>query len=98
MGETTVTVREYLKEQAEFINKHSVNGSCEVHTKHLECGGYSRKAQWQDGAFWIETTMPVIETKTIEAHGIVVKANVKLWRTEYWSSESTDVKCFYEQD
>lgn len=96
MGEITVTFSEYIKEQMEFANRHVENGFCRVHTKTYG-EGFRKEFQLQDGARWYEITMPVTEEISAETHGIAVKANVKLWRTQYWSSENEEIKCFYEQ-
>lgn len=97
MGEITVTVSEYLKEHVEFVNEHNENGACKYSSIPYK-DGILRTFQWEDGARWQEITVPITEKKMVETHGIVVKANVKIWRTEYWSSESEKIKCFYEQD
>lgn len=97
MGEITVTFSEYVKEHTEFANKHIVGGACTYHSKPYG-NGIQRIFRWKDGAQWNEIVEPITEETTVETHGIVVRADVKLWRTQYWSTESAEIKCFYEQD
>lgn len=97
MGETVVTFGEYIKEHIEFVNKHNTGGNFKYHTKTAD-KGFQRTFQWDNGAQWNEVTYPITEETSVETHGIVVKANVKIWCTEYWSTESKEIKCFYEQD
>lgn len=97
MGEITVTFSEYFKEQMEFANRHIQNGACSYHTKPYG-NGFQSTFRWKDGAQWNEITEPVTEEIAVETHGIVVKANAKLWKTTFWSTENAEIKCFYEQD
>lgn len=97
MGEKTVTFSEYLKEHTEFANRHVATGFCGYQFKQ-DGEKIMREFRWDDGAFWHEETEQVIEKTNVETHGLIVKANVKLWKTTYWSSENHELKCFYEQD
>lgn len=92
----TVTYGEYLKEQATFAQKHNKKSECRIYTSPMVENRYHKEYCWENGANWYEVTELITEEKEVEAHGIIFKVEVKMWRTEYWSTESGS-KYFYER-
>lgn len=91
----TTTYKEYSEERKTFFEKHD-NDYC-IYTSSLdEYNRYTKVYQFIDGAVWYELMTPVIETKVVEICKVNVEVEVKLLKTEYWSSES-ESKYYYEK-
>ena len=91
----TVTYKEYMEDKKAFFEKHKYSYS--VNTSSMdEYGRYHKIYSFEDGTQWYETMSPVIVTKTVEVELIKVDVDIKLFQTEYWSSESSS-KCYYEK-
>lgn len=90
----TVTYKEYNEELAKFAQKHNSKSDCKIYTSGLENNVYHKEYCWEHGANWYERTELITETKEVEAHGLIFKVEVQMWRTEFWSTESGS-KYFY---
>lgn len=98
---TTTTYAEYDKEYTAFAIKH--NKTAERKEYSNIWGDTIRKMIcWTDGATWWEITdtdrVEEVEVET-EIHGIkvTVKQDVHFRRTEYWSTENSRSRFFYEK-
>ena len=81
-----VAFEQYMKEKTEFFHKH---GEFRVHDKGMDkTDHYFKSYAFGDGALWCEVSGPVYEHVPVEVHGVRMTASVKLFRTEYWSSEA----------
>ena len=88
------TFQEYMTQKAEFFKKH---GECRVIDHGMKVNdSYFKTYAFEDGARWYELSGPVVEDVPVEVHGVKVTASVKLFRTEYWSSEAGS-KFLYEK-
>ena len=88
------TFQEYMTQKAEFFKKH---GECRIHDHGMKSNdSYFKVYDFEDGANWCELSGPVFEGVTVEVRGIKVKTSVKLFRTEYWSSEAGS-QFFYDR-
>ena len=92
----TTTYGEYLKEQMTFAKKHNAKSECKIYTSPMENNRYHKEYCWEDGANWYEISELITETVEVAVHGLTMKVNVEMWRTEYWSTESGS-KFFYEK-
>ena len=91
----TVTFKEYESDKKRFFTKHNYNYECETSPMD-EYGVYHKVYTFKDGATWYETMMPTYEKTEVEIKKVIVKVEVKMLRTEYWSSEAGS-KYYYEQ-
>ena len=81
---------EYMKDKAKFFKKH---GDYKIHYSGMSQNGYLKSYCFDDGADFYELCGPVNEEVEVELNGVKAKVPVKLFRTEYWSSE--DISKFY---
>ena len=88
------TFQEYMTQKADFFKKH---GECRIHDHGMQSNdSYFKTYDFADGASWCEVSGPVFEDVTVEVHGMKVKTIVRLFKTEYWSTEAGS-KFFYDQ-
>jgi len=91
----TVTYKEYQKEKLGFFEQH--NYSYQIDTSSMnEYGVYTKFYNFEDGAQWYERMSPAYRTTEVEVEKVLIKVEVKLFETEYWSSQSAS-KLFYEK-
>lgn len=92
-----ITTSEYEKRKIAFLHKHS---DWTVETSPMdEYGRYHKTYACTDGAVWTEINEPVYETAEaeVEVKGVkfTIKQEVKLFRTEGWSTENpTSIYCY----
>lgn len=87
--------KEYMGDKMEFISRH--NHDYEIYTSPMDdYGCYYKTYCFKDGAVWYEKMSPEIVPAIAEARGVRCKVEVKLFKTEFWSSESGS-KVYYEQ-
>lgn len=91
----TTTYAEFDKEYTAFAIKHNRKAERKEYTNMTD--GIIRKVIcWSDGATWYEVTeTEYSEEAEVEVHGVKVKVNVPLRKTEYWSTEDSKSKYFY---
>lgn len=90
----TVTYKEYMEEKTAFFKKHDHDFT--VKTSPMdEYDRYHKTYVFEDGAEWCETMGSDYANETIEVKKAKVKVEIKLFRTEFWSSE-TGSKYYYE--
>lgn len=93
----TVTFAEFDKEYTAFAIKHNRKAERREYTDLVD-GLIRKMVCWSDGATWWEITETnYSEEVEIEVHGIKVTVNVPLRKTEYWSTEDSESKYFYER-
>ena len=92
----TVTYKEYAKDLRDFSQKHNKKADLKIFTSPMVNDRYHKEYCWSDGATFYEINERVIEIAEAEVHGITVKVPVEMWRTEYWSTESSS-KYYYEK-
>ena len=91
----TVDYKEYMTEKMDFISKH--DHDYELITSPMDdYGCYYKTYCFKDGAIWYEKMSPEIVPAIVEIYGARCKVDVKLFRTEFWSTESGS-KFYYEQ-
>lgn len=91
----TVTYKQYSEERGNFFKNHEYDYKVETSMMD-EYGRYTKTYIFDDGATWYELMSPEFVTETIEIKLVNVKVEVKMLKTEYWSSESGS-KYYYEK-
>lgn len=90
-----VTYTEYEKDRKNFFKKH--NNDFDTYTSSLdEYDSYHKEYIFKDGAEWHEAMRPTYESKEVEIKGCKLSIEVKMLRTEFWSTE-TYSKFYYEK-
>lgn len=93
----TTTFAEFDKEYTAFAIKHNKKAERREYTNLID-GMIRKTVCWSDGATWWEITETnYSETVEVEVHGIKVNVEIPMRRTEYWSTEDSRSKYFYER-
>lgn len=91
----TVDYKTYMTEKMDFVSKH--NHDFIIETSPMDdYGCYYKTYIFADGAMWYEKMSPEVCPAIAEVHGVKCKVEVKLFKTEFWSSEAGS-KFYYEQ-
>lgn len=85
--------REYTAEKREFFNKHDSLWACETSSMD-NYGVYYKEYIFADGAIWSERMSPAFEQIHAEVKKVDVRKEVKMLRTEYWTTESQSKYCY----
>lgn len=92
----TVIALEYNQDKQEFFQKH--NSEFQSSTSPMdEYGRYSKTYVFEDGATWYESMYPTYEKGIAEIKGVKVEVEVKLFATEYWSTDNSSSKVYYNK-
>ena len=93
-----VNYSEYQKDLNEFIKRHSKKSDLHVWTSALVDGEYHKEYLFEDGnGFYKINNMNYIEKVEIEVHGLIVIAEVKMVKHEYYSTDDSVSKYWYEK-
>ena len=94
----TVTYEEYCKDLNSFVDKHSRKYDFKVYTSPFENNQYRKTVCFEDGSVFTEINeMDVVEDVEVEVHGLKIKTEVHLIRHEYWSTDDSSSKYWYEK-
>ena len=94
----TVDYQQYEKDLNAFILKHSKKSDLHVWTSPFKDGEYRKEYLFEDGASFYEINRHDYEEEiTTTVHGISVKATVKLIKHEYFSTDESESKLWYER-
>lgn len=92
----TVSYKEYNEDKKRFFKKHKNDFQCE--TSPMDgYGRYYKVYSFADGAQWYENMSPTYETAEVEIKMVTVKVEVKMFRTEYYSTDDSTSKYYYEK-
>ena len=76
----------FWREKKDFCQNHDSDYT--VCTSPMdEYGRWHKTYLFTDGAVWSELMTPEFETAYTEVHGVRVEVEVKMLKTEYWSTE-----------
>lgn len=91
----TVSRDQYNEEKQRFFRKHGENtchtGEMDKHSKYLKTYAF------QDGAAWYEWAYPKYESVEVEVKKVMLTVTVKLLCTEYWNTDNSASKYYYEE-
>ena len=91
----TVTYKEYAEDKKRFFEKHDY--AYRVDTSPInEYGVWFKTYHFENNAVWEERMSPEYETAKVEIKKVLVKVEVKMLKTEYWSTEEGS-KYYYEK-
>lgn len=97
----TVDYRTYDNEKQSFIKKHSQT-NWKIETSSMdEYGRYHKEYVFEDGAIWYEVMSPEWFKMDVEVEINFCKVKrtieVKMFRTEFWSTDDSHSKYYYEE-
>lgn len=92
----TVNYNTYKEEKMAFFNKHNNDFRCETSSMD-EYGRYWKTYFFEDGARWYEIMSPEYVTQVIEIKMCKVEVGVKMFRTEFWNTDSSIPRYYYEK-
>lgn len=91
----TVCYEKYNKEKIKFFRKHK---SCTELTSPMSADcSYHKEYVFEDGAVWYEVMSIENVPVEVEVKFCKVRQNIKMFRTEFWSSDDSISKYYYEQ-
>ena len=79
-----------------FFKMHRNNFRTETSAMD-ELGGWHKEYLFEDGAVWYEVYTPVTEQAEAQIHGMSFKVDVKLLKTEFWSTDDSKSNYYYER-
>lgn len=85
----------YNQMKSDFMNKHK--GALKIYTKPLEYNRYYKDYCFQDGATWSEISWLVEEVVEVMIRNIKTRVSVKLWKVEYFSTDDSKSRYYYEK-
>ena len=89
-----VTYNEYEEMKKKFFCKHNNDFQCDTRGNSAE---YYRKTYvFGDGAIWYEVMMKIYTGAEAEVHGIKILVEVELMQTEFWSSDDSESRYYFE--
>ena len=92
----TVNYKQYNEDKKVFFQKHNYDFQCE--TSSMDgYGRYYKVYSFTDGAQWYENMSPTYESAEVEIKMVVVTVEVKMFRTEYYNTDDSTSKCYYEK-
>lgn len=91
-----VDYKEYSSNKQAFLERHNYEYRIETSSMN-EYGVYHKEYICDDGAIFYEVMGPVYEKVTTEVHKVTITVDVKLFRTEYYSSDDAESKYYYER-
>lgn len=92
----TVTYKEYTEDKKNFFETHDYDFT--TFTSQMDqYGRYYKTYNFADGAQWTEEMGPETVKKEIEVMKAKVEVEVKMFRTEYYSSDNASSKRYYEK-
>ena len=95
---TMVTYKDYSNDLAHFINKHSIKSELiSVNTSGYEGGVYRKEYMFEDGASFYEVNRNIKGEANAETVGLKFKVKVDLIEHEYWSTDDSKSKYWYEK-
>ena len=92
----TVTYEKYMNDLVKFVGKHSKKNDFRVETSPMINDRYDKKYLFEDGSTFWEINEIITEEVEVEVHVITCKAQVELYRHEYWSTDDSSTKYWYE--
>ena len=92
----TVNYKEYEELRKRFFEKHNYDYRIETSVMD-EYGNYHKEYIFEDDAIWYESYKHTYEKVEVEIKKVKVNVEVKLFCTEFWNTEDSKSKYFYEK-
>lgn len=92
----TVLYKEYAESKMAFTRKH--NHDFKVKTSPMdEYEVYHKEYVFADGAVWYERMAPTYRDVEVEVELVKMTVTIKLFETEFWSSDDATSRKYYEK-
>ena len=91
-----VNVRTYEYEKKNFFEKHNYDFHCETSSMD-EYGRYHKEYIFEDGSIWYEVMGPVFVSQEVTVKECTMNVEFKMFQTEFWNSENSNSKFYYEK-
>ena len=91
-----VSYKRYSDEKDQFFRSHKNDFRIETSTMD-EYGRYYKDYLFEDGAIWHEDMSPVFESATVEIKMVKVSVEVKMMRVEYYNTDDSTSRYYYEK-
>ena len=93
----TATYREYNDAKKAFVIAH-MEHDMKIHTSSLdENNSYHKEYCFDDGSTFYEVMTREFNKVPVLIHGIEFSVNVELLKTEFWSSDDSVSRYYYEK-
>lgn len=89
-----VTYQEYNDEKQAFFRKHK--NDYELETQGGSAEYYRKTYAFKDKAVWYEVMMKQTVSERVEVYKCNVNVELDMLQTEYWSSDDSKSKFYYE--
>lgn len=93
---TIIPMSQYMANKIAFYRTHAGEIGYRE-TSSLNKDTIHKTVTFPDGAIWYETTRPVFEEVVTKIHGLTITTKVKLYRTEFWDTETPLSRFFFER-
>lgn len=91
-----VSYHDYSVSRAEFFRNHGYDHHVFASTIS-ELGVYYKEYSFRDYAVWYERVSPFTEVAVACVHGICVPVEAKLLKTEFWDTDCSKSRYYYEK-
>lgn len=89
---------EYQEEQKEFLAKRLEKGlSMNLTTSELFGDTYSKTKSFEDGSTWWEVIRKKTVYQDVEIKKAIVQVKVEMQEVEYWNTDCSESKYWYEK-
>lgn len=92
----TVNYTEYATEKLNFFKAHKNDFECNTSPMD-QYGRYWKAYIFKDGAVWNEAMSTEYVQQEVEIKSYKVTVEVKMFRTEFWSTDNASSKYYYEK-
>ena len=89
-----VRSEEYEEMKKSFFRRHKRD--FQIDTRGSFAEKYYKTYVFEDGAIWYEVMMRIYEGAEAEVHGIKIPVEVELTQTEFWSSDDSESRYYFE--
>lgn len=91
-----VDAKEYNAQKKAFLSKHK--GLKRTDTSPMdEYDSYHKEYICEDNAVWYEVMSPYYKTLQLEVNKCNITVEVKLFQTEFWDTDNSKSRYYYEQ-
>lgn len=92
----TVKREEYNNSKEAFFKKHNNDFKCST-SPLCENGKYHKEYVFEDGAVWYEVIGVEYVKTSVEVKFVQVEVEVRLYKTEFWNTDDSKSKYYYEK-
>jgi hypothetical protein len=91
-----VTYEIYNDDKSFFFEKHGFDFN--VTTSPMEAGGtYYKTYLFEDGSVWYERMSHYVTNENVTVHNVQLEVKIELQRIDYWSSDISRERTYFER-